>query len=156
MHAHYQDLFVIGTIENSDVTALRQAFGCTPHEVMAQVVRRRSFEGKDLAALRIHSGHNVLDHTIFAGRVHGLKNHQHRPAVLSVKLVLEVSQFRFALVKKFLRMLLGTEMAGTGRIKILQAKFLSVIDSIRLCQLAGPGHTSSITLNNSGVYHWNS
>src|SRR5262249_41171858 len=46
------------------------------------------FERENLAALRIYTGHDVLDGAVLAGGVHRLKHKQQRPTILGVEHVL--------------------------------------------------------------------
>ena len=73
---------------------------------MLQFGRARVFEAEHLAALRIHAGHDVPDRTVFAGRVHGLKDQQHGVTVGGVKQLLLLAQLRNVVVKDFLIILL--------------------------------------------------
>ena len=102
MHAHHQHLFIIRAVEDSDMPALRQMFGRTPQEIMLQFGLRRRLERVHLTALRIHSRHDVLDGAVFAGRVHGLKDQQHRPTVLGVEFVLQILQAGNVFLQVFL------------------------------------------------------
>ncbi len=49
-------------------------------------------EAEDLAALRIHAGHHVLDGAVLAGGVHGLKDQQHGVLRQCVQLALQRGQ----------------------------------------------------------------
>ena len=53
----------------------------TPEKIVIQFRRTRVLEAEYLAALRIDAGHHVLDGAVLSGRVHGLKDQQHRIAV---------------------------------------------------------------------------
>ena len=46
----------------------------------------------NLAALGIYAGHHMLDHAVFAGRVHSLKNEQQGVAVAGVEQRLQFAQ----------------------------------------------------------------
>ena len=59
---------------------------------MVEIFAGRRLEGKDLAALRIDAGHDVLDRAVLARGVHGLEDEQHGPAVLRVEHVLQLGQ----------------------------------------------------------------
>ncbi len=82
MHAHDEDLLVVGPVEDPDPPPLREALGVAPHEVVGEVLGRGLLEREDLTALRIDARHDVLDGAVLAGRVHGLENEQQRPAIL--------------------------------------------------------------------------
>ena len=140
MHSHHQHLFVIRAVEDTDLAALRQTPQRTPQVIVIQFLHRRSLEGIHLAALRIYPRHHVLDDAIFAGRVHGLKNEQHAPTVLGVELVLQIGHRSDAVGQKLLRVFLGMYFPSVFRIEILQTELASVLDPIRLDQLARPTH----------------
>ena len=46
----------------------------------------------DFAALRIDALENALDGAVLAGGIHALEDHQQRPAVLRIELLLEIVQ----------------------------------------------------------------
>jgi hypothetical protein len=54
----------------------------------AQFLGARMLEGVNLTALRIETGHDVLDDALFAGRVHALEDDQERPSILGIELLL--------------------------------------------------------------------
>ena len=76
MHLHDQDLLIVGAVEDPNVPALRQAAHRVPQIVMVQLLGPRMLEAVDLAALRIHARHHVLDGAVLARGIHGLKDHQ--------------------------------------------------------------------------------
>src|SRR5262252_1670972 len=55
VHAHNQDLLVIGAVEYPDPPALGQTLGIPPHEVVVEVLLGGLLERENLAALRIHA-----------------------------------------------------------------------------------------------------
>ena len=85
----------------------------------------------NLASLRIHAGHDVLDHAVFAGSIHGLKNQQNRPFVLGVKDVLQIGQCLDAGRQRLLRawLVLGRKAQCVAGIKIPEFEVLSIRDS---------------------------
>jgi len=99
MHAHHQHLFIIRTIEDPDAAALGQVLHVAPHEVVIELFARGLLETHDLAALRIHPGHDELDGAVLAGRIHGLQHDQHSPLVLGVELVLHLGEVTPALLQ---------------------------------------------------------
>ena len=76
MHAHDERFLVITAIKNTDASALRERFHATPEIIMIEVFACRCFKGENLTSLRIHTGHYVPDCSVFAGRVHRLKDQQ--------------------------------------------------------------------------------
>ena len=80
----------------------------------------------NLAALRIHARHHVLDRPVFAGRIHRLEDEQHRPAILRVEHVLAIPRApprRFA-APPLRGFVFGREFAGIAGIYIFKAEFL--------------------------------
>ena len=77
MHPYDQDFFVIGSVEDANASALWQFSRSAPQEVMLQFGGARMLEARYLAALRINSGHHVLDGAVLAGRIHRLENEQY-------------------------------------------------------------------------------
>ena len=106
MHSNNQHLFVVGTIEYADVTALGKPACRAPEKIMFQFVGARLFEAKDLAALRIDPGHNVPNGAVLAAGIHPLKNQEQRIAVGSVVKVLQRAQLRNVFSQQFLILLL--------------------------------------------------
>ena len=109
MHANDQHFLVIGPIEDADPPAFRQPAGRAPEKIMFQFFGARLFETEDLAALRIDPGHDVPDGAVLAGRVHRLKDQQHRIAVGRVVQALQLAQLLNAFVEQFVIVLLRLE-----------------------------------------------
>jgi hypothetical protein len=74
MDAHDQYLFIVRPVENADFAAFGNALLRAPEEVVIQLFAARRLESVNIASLRIHAGHDVLDHAILSGRVHGLED----------------------------------------------------------------------------------
>ena len=88
---------------------------------MVELFLARLLEGMHIAALRIHALHHVLDHAVFAGRVHGLENQQHRPAILRVEPFLQLGQAFDPFGQEVLGLFLfDVEIVGVARIPILE------------------------------------
>src|SRR2546428_232570 len=104
-----------------------------------QVFRRWRLERDDIAALRIDAGHDVLDRSVLAGRVHGLEDEQDGPAVLRVQHVLEMAQRLDAQREHLLRawLVLGPEIKRVGGVEVLQPEPVAVRDPERLRECAG-------------------
>jgi hypothetical protein len=90
--AHDQDLLVPRAVEDADPPALRQVPRVAPEEVVVELLGRRRFEGRDLAARRVHAREDVLDRRVLARGVHRLEEQEHRPAVLRVELSLQLGE----------------------------------------------------------------
>jgi len=85
MDANDKDFFVVGAVENANVTSFGKAANRTPEEVVAEFQVAWLFEAENLAALRIHPRHDVFDDAILAGGVHCLQNQEQSVAVMSVQ-----------------------------------------------------------------------
>ena len=96
---HDQHVLVVRAVEDADPAPLGQAPHVPPEEVVVELLGRRLLEAEDLAALRVHAGHDVLDRPVLAGRVHRLEDDQHRVAVVGVEQVLGLGQVREVLVE---------------------------------------------------------
>ena len=72
----------------------------------------------DLAPLRVHPRHDVLDNAVLPCRIHALQNHQQSPAFLGIQFLLQVSQLLHAGFKVSSGFLSGTQLTGIARIKI--------------------------------------
>src|SRR5262249_40040646 len=124
MDTYDEGLFVVAAVENADVTAIWKALHAPPEIIVIQVLGGGRLEGKNLTALRVDTGHDVLDGAILAGGVHGLKNKEQAPFVLRIKHVL---QFRKRVNADFhglldARLVLGLESQGFAGIKVLERK----------------------------------
>src|SRR5258707_10299870 len=60
VHPDNEHLLIITTIEDSDMSAIRQAFHTTPEIIVIEILGQGRFERIDLAPLRIYSRHDVL------------------------------------------------------------------------------------------------
>src|SRR5664279_1296113 len=76
LYTHDQHLFVVGAVEDADLSPFGQAAGGPPEEIMLQFLGTWMLEAEHLTALRIYAGHHVLDGAVLARRVHGLENQQ--------------------------------------------------------------------------------
>src|SRR5436309_1367774 len=133
MNAHHKDFFIVRAVENPDPSALRKMLIRPPQVVVIELFFARSFEGSNLASLRIHSRHDVLDDAVFPGRIHRLKNQQHGPAVLRIELFLKMAQQFHASREHSFGVLFRFQRARVVRVEILQAEFAAVADAIRPC-----------------------
>lgn len=79
---------IVGTIENSDSPALRETLRRTPEKIVIQLLKTRMFKTENLTALRIDSGHHMLDRAVFTGGVHCLKDQQRRVTVRRIEQIL--------------------------------------------------------------------
>ena len=99
---------------------------------MIEVFGRRGLERVDLAALRIHSRHHVLDRAVLAGGVDGLEHEQQRPAILRVEAILQVGDRVGAEPERLERtgLVSGVQAAAVAGIDVLQAEALAVFDAV--------------------------
>src|SRR5262249_25096185 len=88
MYADDEHLLVIRPIEDADSAAFREALCRPPEKIMIQFHCTRVCEAKDLATLRIDSGHHVANDAVLPGSIHGLEDEQQRVAVGSIEQLL--------------------------------------------------------------------
>src|SRR5438093_1084948 len=95
-----------------------------------QFLRRRLLERVDLAALRVHAGHHVLDRAVLSRGVHRLEDEQQRPPVVRVEALLQLPEPLDALRLPLLRvrLFLGLEAGGVGGIAVLEPELLVGLD----------------------------
>src|SRR5580700_2640503 len=93
-----------------------------PEKIVVEFLGTRSLEGIDLATLRVHAGHDVLDGSIFSGRVHALKDEQQCGAILGVELVLKLRHGRDATLENFSCLLLRAQWPGVAGVKVFEAE----------------------------------
>ena len=130
MNSHDQRFLVIGAVENADAPALGQADAGAPKEIVVQLGRGGGLEGKHLAALGVDAGHDVLDRTILARRVHRLENEQNGPSILRVESLLQRAEQFLAVFQGVTRVLLAFEAARVCGIEMLQAELGPLVHSI--------------------------
>ena len=126
MHPDGQNFFVVGPVENADFAAFGERSRCPPQKIVIQFLGRRGLERVHLAALRVHSGHDVLDGAVLTGGVHGLQDQKNGPAVLGIKFFLQFGEADDSILKYFLGVLLGFQAERFRGIKILQAEMRSM------------------------------
>lgn len=125
---------MIGTIEDSNLAAVRDPAMRTPQVIVVQLLATRRFEGVYIVTLGVDARHDVLDGAVFSRCVQGLKDKKQAPAVLCIELLLHGGQESGGLLQKFQGFVLGAERAGVGRIMVLQTKVGVLLDGVRLDQ----------------------
>src|SRR5262245_41465392 len=88
VYPDHESFLVVTPVEYSNPAAFGETFEAPPQKIVIEILARRSLERVDLASLRIHSRHNMLDRSVFSGCIHCLKDEQHGPAILCVEHVL--------------------------------------------------------------------
>ena len=136
VHADGQDFLIVRPVENADLAALRKRTRGSPQKIVLQFLGGRSLERIDLAALRIYSGHDVLDGAVFSRGVHGLQDHQNGPAILGIEFFLQFGEAGDPALERFFRVLFGLQAKRVRRIEILQAEMRSIRDLERLRKFA--------------------
>src|SRR6266496_3056172 len=122
--AHHERFLVVAAIEDPNAAALRHVLHTTPQKIVIEFFGRWGLEGIHLAALRVDPRHHVLDRAVFPSGIHGLEDEQHRPAILRVQHVLQLSQSFHPHGERLLgaRLILGAEAKRFAGIDVLQAK----------------------------------
>ena len=82
VHAHHENLLVVGAVEDSDLTARREPARVAPQVVVVELLDRRHLEAVDGHALRVHPAHHVADRSVLARSVERLEHHENTPHVL--------------------------------------------------------------------------
>jgi len=136
--AHDQYFFVVGAIENADLAAFRNALMRSPEVIVVQLFIARCLEGVNVASLRIHAGHNVLDHAILSGGVQTLEDNQNRPAVLRVEFLLQAAEHAFAGIEYVLRVLLVFDAGRGSGVPVFQSKLLALRNGKKVLPGARP------------------
>ena len=134
MDADDQDLFIIGSVENADPTALRQIAGRSPEKIVFQFGGAGMLEAEDLATLRIHPGHHVPDRSVLSRRVHRLKDQQDGVTIGRIVKLLERAQsgdmifqeFAIILLRIVYRLRSGRPFSQIDRVAFLDAKVARV------------------------------
>ena len=89
MNARHDDVFILRTVENADISALRQGFIDAPHVIMILLLTCRLFEGDDLHAARIEARKDMVHRTVLAGRIHRLQDDNEAVGILGIELFLK-------------------------------------------------------------------
>ena len=78
VHAHDQNIFVMGAIEDRDLAPLWHLRLNTPQKIVRQFLLGGFFEIGDVATVGIHRTDNVLDHAVLAAGVKRLQADEQR------------------------------------------------------------------------------
>src|SRR5215813_14179867 len=129
MHADYQDLLVVGPVEDTDAAALGQVFDASPEIIMVELLGRRLLERHHLAVLRVEP---VLQC--------GERLHPGLQALLGPELVLRL------------------QPCGILGVDVLETKGVALSDAIGLCELAcsldNLIELHGVSLLGGGVMRW--
>src|SRR5271170_3658184 len=107
VNANYQHILVVGAVEYTDAAAFGKPAYRAPEKVVLQLFRARLFETGYFATLRIDSGHDVANSSVFTGRVHSLENDQESITVGGCMQLLQIAQLLNVLLKQLLILLLA-------------------------------------------------
>ena len=78
---------------------------------------------------RIESAQHVLDRTVLAGAVHGLKDEQHRPSILRIQKLGQLEQLPRSPLEEFARALIRLERSGIRRVVARQVDAPAGLDA---------------------------
>ena len=112
--------------------ALGDALVGPPEIVVIEFLTAGRLERVDIATLRVHAGHHVLDGAVFPCGVHGLKNQQQRPAILRVEFLLHVAEQAHTIFQDVFGVLLAFDAVRIGGVEVLQPEFLAFGDAVTL------------------------
>lgn len=85
VHPDGEHLLVVAAVEHADAAALRQCARRAPEKIVIEFFVRWRLERRHLTAGWIDSGHDCANRSVFAGRVHRLKDEKHSPRVFRVE-----------------------------------------------------------------------
>jgi hypothetical protein len=126
--AHHQHLLVPGPVVDADLPACRQREDVAAQEILVQFHRVRRLEARDMAALGIDAGEDMLDRAVLPRRVHRLEDAEHRPAILRVELVLHRRERLHATRQQLRRaILVEVEPGGVVGLMVAQAEAIAIL-----------------------------
>ena len=102
MNADDQNILIMRAVEDHHFASCRRGLMRAPQKIVRQFFSGRLLERGYAAALRVHGAENVIDRTVFASGIDGLKTDEERVATLGVKQVLQVAQL-FLVVSDLIR-----------------------------------------------------
>jgi hypothetical protein len=85
-----QNIFVLRAIEDSDFTLCGSLSFNAPQKIVSEFLLSRLFEVGYMAAIGIHRADDVLDDSIFAAGIEGLKDDQQRALAFGKEALLEI------------------------------------------------------------------
>src|SRR6266478_7283461 len=118
MDADDENFFVIGAVEDADLSPLGDTLVSPPKIFVVQFLAAGRLERKDLAALGVHARHYMLDDAVFSGGIHGLKNQQQRPAILGIKFFLHVTEQAYTTLQDVFSVLFALDPICVGGIAV--------------------------------------
>src|SRR6188768_88262 len=122
MHLTDKYFFVIGAVEDRDMSPFRQVERCAPKKVMCKFGKRRLLETCDMNTLRIQSRHHMLNGRVFSGAVHRLKNDEDRMPPIGILLFLILAVLLNIFLQVFFCFLDIREIICITRIKVSKLK----------------------------------
>src|SRR5262245_36181081 len=90
VHAHHEDILVMGSVEDHYLALARRALVGSPEEVVRGLLLAQLLEPIDERSLRVHSAEHMPDGAILAGSVERLEHDQKRLAAVGVEEVLQL------------------------------------------------------------------
>ena len=113
-----EHVFVVRTVEDSDIASARYGFVNSPEEIVRQLFVIGLLEGGDFAALGIHARHDVADGAVFAGGVAALQHDEQGVTAVGVEQVLEFAKTDEGL---FLSFVVAAVAEGCGGVAMVEA-----------------------------------
>ena len=107
MDADDENFRVVRAVKNDDCPSLREVASGAPEEIMPELGRTRMAVTEDIAALRVDTGHHVLDAAVFSGGIHGLEDDEQGMSIGGVEQLLLSTRPCNVLVHELLVLLLG-------------------------------------------------
>ena len=86
-------IFIMGTIENTDISPAGQRLIDTPHVIVILFFRRRLLKRNDMDTVRVEMREDMLNRAVFPCRVHRLQYDNKPVCILGIQLRLVQGQF---------------------------------------------------------------
>ena len=128
MRAHDQGLLVVRAVVDADPSSLRDADRRAPEKIVREILLARRLERVHVAALRVETGHDVVDDAVLAGGIHPLEHDEQRPAAVGIEALLQLGEALDVVREQCLGVIL-VEAAGIGWIERCKAETVGIVDA---------------------------
>src|SRR5581483_7415252 len=116
MHADYQNIFVVGAVEDTDHSARGRRSMHAPQEIVPQFLLGRCFETCYLATLWVDAGEDMPDGPVFPRCVESLQHNQQSVICLRVYQLLHLEKPLAVLVENGLSAGLAFQFSCVARV----------------------------------------
>jgi hypothetical protein len=105
-----------------------------PEEIVRGLLMRRSFERRNLAALRVHSRHDMPDRAVLASSIERLQDNEQSMPFIGIEQMLELAETVQSLLMRLLVTLSSERSVG---IAIFQAQLAAWLDDAMFGDIHG-------------------